>query len=454
MNVIVLGAGTFGTAIANELSVNTENNVVLFSRNKEKVDEINSYNTNKSCFPNKHLTKHLTATFDKKEIENADVIFIALPSPVIVENLKNLKPYFSKSVLFVNLSKGLLDNGETIVDRVKAELNTENVVALKGPSFAVEVMEHADTLLTLGYSTKEQYEIINKIIIDTALHIDCTTDIRGVEVLSVLKNIYALVLGVVDAKYNSPNTRFMILTKAFSEVRVLLRALGGANDTLFLACGFGDLCLTSLNDLSRNRTLGLLIGKGFFNADYKSNSVILEGLKAVDLVHSFPLDHVMDTLPLLNKLHSFFGSKENVLSIQFDKLVDQKFKTVLTYGTFDLLHYGHLEILRRASSLGDKLIVGISTDEFNALKGKTCILPYEKRKELLESLDYVDKVIPEDNWEQKVSDVKENDVDIFVMGNDWEGKFDELKAYCKVIYFPRTKGISTTKLKSILKEEE
>jgi len=453
MNIIVIGAGAFGTAIANELSVNTENNAVLFSRNKEKVDEINSHNTNKSCFPNKHLTKHLTATFDKKEIQSADVIFIALPSPVIVENLKNLKPYFSKSVLFVNLSKGLLDNGETIIDRVKAELNTENVVALKGPSFAVEVMEHADTLLTLGYSTKEQYEIINKIIIDTALHIDCTTDIRGVEVLSVLKNIYALVLGVVDAKYNSPNTRFMILTKAFSEVRVLLRALGGANDTLFLACGFGDLCLTSLNDLSRNRTLGLLIGKGFFNADYKSNSVILEGLKAVDLVHSFPLDHVMDNLPLLNKLHSFFGSNENVLSIEFDKLVDQKFKTVLTYGTFDLLHYGHLEILRRASLLGDKLIVGISTDEFNELKGKTCVLPYEKRKELLESLDYVDKVIPEDNWEQKVSDVKENDVDIFVMGSDWEGKFDELKTYCKVIYFPRTKGISTTKLKSILEEE-
>jgi glycerol-3-phosphate cytidylyltransferase len=162
----------------------------------------------------------------------------------------------------------------------------------------------------------------------------------------------------------------------------------------------------------------------------------------------------MDNLPLLNKLHSFFGSNENTLSIEFDKLVDQKFKTVLTYGTFDLLHYGHLEILRRASSLGDKLIVGISTDEFNELKGKTCVLPYEKRKELLESLDYVDKVIPEDNWEQKVSDVKENDVDIFVMGSDWEGKFDELKAYCKVIYFPRTKGISTTKLKSILKEEE
>ena len=178
----------------------------------------------------------------------------------------------------------------------------------------------------------------------------------------------------------------------------------------------------------------------------------MEGLKAVDLVHSFPLDHVMDSLPLLNKLHSFFGSNKNVFTIEFDKLVDQKFKTVLTYGTFDLLHYGHLEILRRASLLGDKLIVGISTDEFNELKGKDCVLSFEKRKELLESLDYVDKVIPEDNWEQKVADIQENDVDVFVMGSDWEGKFDELKAYCKVIYFSRTKGISSTKLKLILKK--
>jgi len=129
---------------------------------------------------------------------------------------------------------------------------------------------------------------------------------------------------------------------------------------------------------------------------------------------------------------------------------DGKFKTVLTYGTFDLLHYGHLEILRRASLLGDKLIVGVSTDKFNEIKGKTCVLPFQKRKELLDSLDYVDKVIPENNWDQKATDIQDNDIDIFVMGDDWKGKFDKLKEFCKVIYLPRTKGISSTKLRSIL----
>ena len=323
MNILVLGGGTFGTAIANELSVNTENNVVLFSRNLQKVYEINTYHTNKSCFPNKHLTKFLSATSDKNEIKQADVIFIALPSNAIIENLLILQSYFKQDVLLVNLSKGLFAQGLTIVESIKTSIGIDNVVTLKGPSFAVEVMEHADTLLTLGYSTNHQYEIINTLIKNTSLHIDSTTDIRGVEVLSVLKNIYALVLGVVDAKYNSPNTRFMILTKAFSEARILLKSVGGSEDTLFLACGFGDFCLTSLNDLSRNRTLGLLIGKGFFSADYKSNSVILEGLNAIEMFHDLVVDKDINAkLPLFNKVHSFFANKETELEFKFDELID------------------------------------------------------------------------------------------------------------------------------------
>lgn len=127
-------------------------------------------------------------------------------------------------------------------------------------------------------------------------------------------------------------------------------------------------------------------------------------------------------------------------------------KKVITYGTFDLLHYGHINLLQRAKELGDYLIVALSTDEFNSeMKGKVTYFSYEERKRLLEAIRYVDLVIPEENWEQKISDVKEFKVDTFVMGNDWEGKFDFLKDYCEVVYLERTPEISTTKIKSDLK---
>ncbi|MGG3605572.1 glycerol-3-phosphate cytidylyltransferase [Priestia megaterium] len=127
-----------------------------------------------------------------------------------------------------------------------------------------------------------------------------------------------------------------------------------------------------------------------------------------------------------------------------------KKKIVITYGTFDVLHYGHINLLKRAKALGDYLIVGISTDEFNALKGKKSFYTFEHRKHLLKSIKYVDKVIPEECWEQKVQDLKKYDVDIFVMGNDWEGKFNFLSEYCEVTYLPRTEGISSTQVRDSL----
>lgn len=127
-------------------------------------------------------------------------------------------------------------------------------------------------------------------------------------------------------------------------------------------------------------------------------------------------------------------------------------KKIITYGTFDLLHYGHINLLQRAKALGDYLIVALSTDEFNSIeKGKVTYFSYEERKRLLEAIRYVDLVIPENCWEQKISDVQEFRVDTFVMGNDWEGKFDFLEEYCEVVYLERTPEISTTKIKSDLK---
>ncbi|MGH7953552.1 MAG: glycerol-3-phosphate cytidylyltransferase [Limisphaerales bacterium] len=122
-------------------------------------------------------------------------------------------------------------------------------------------------------------------------------------------------------------------------------------------------------------------------------------------------------------------------------------KKVITYGTYDLLHRGHINLLRRAKEMGDYLVVALSTDAFNAVKGKQVYYCYEERKLVLEAVRYVDEVIPEEKWEQKIHDVVQHQIDIFVMGDDWNGKFDFLKPHCEVIYLPRTEGISTSQIK-------
>lgn len=125
-------------------------------------------------------------------------------------------------------------------------------------------------------------------------------------------------------------------------------------------------------------------------------------------------------------------------------------RTVLTYGTFDLFHVGHLRMLRRARDLGDRLVVGVSTDEFTLTKGKAVVFGFADRLEIVGSIRYVDEVFAESTWEQKTADVSKYGADILVMGDDWTGKFDFLNAFCQVVYLPRTNGISTSELKDTI----
>ncbi|QYJ83769.1 glycerol-3-phosphate cytidylyltransferase [Shewanella aegiceratis] len=125
-------------------------------------------------------------------------------------------------------------------------------------------------------------------------------------------------------------------------------------------------------------------------------------------------------------------------------------KTIITYGTFDLFHYGHVRLLARLKQLGDKLIVCVSTDEFNAQKGKAAFFSYQQRAEILAACRYVDLVLPETHWGQKVTDIEKYSVDIFAIGDDWRGHFDHLQHLCEVIYLPRTDEISTTEIKNDL----
>ena len=319
MNIFIIGSGTFGTAIANELARNINNKITIFSRSEEKKNEINHFHTNKKYFPNKILNDSLVSTNEYSEIQIADIIFLALPSSTIIENIKYFSNYITSQQILVNLSKGILSDGQTIIEYLTKELKSDNLVSLKGPSFAVEIMNRAETVLTLGFSKEKQKEIIFEIFSNTCIHLESTKDINGVEILGVIKNIYAILLGVVDEKFTSPNSQFMILSKVFNEIKILNNIFKGDTKTIFLACGLGDICLTSFNDLSRNRTLGKQIGKGLYKPN-ENNLNVVEGVHSLRIIMSLLDSSTIKNLPFLNKLYLFFDSELNDINIDLKEL--------------------------------------------------------------------------------------------------------------------------------------
>ncbi len=324
MNIFIIGSGTFGTSIANSLATNSNNNVTLYSRSQKIIDDINNNNFNTKYFPNTKLNKNIKATNDPERVSAYEFVFVAIPSSAIKECLDCFKNKILNDQIIINLSKGIFHNGQIITEYLASVLNNKNILSLKGPSFAIEIMENAKTLLTLGCSNNVQSKKISKLFQKTNIFLDYTIDIKGVEVLSVIKNIYALFMGIIDAKYNSHNTRFMFLTKVFSEIRMLNNNLGGNENTLFLACGLGDVCLTSLNDLSRNHTLGLLIGKGFYDSNSKDNTIVFEGLNSINTVYSLIDKNLISNFPILRSLHSYLNSDERGFIINLKEIFNSK----------------------------------------------------------------------------------------------------------------------------------
>ncbi|MEI7500898.1 MAG: NAD(P)H-dependent glycerol-3-phosphate dehydrogenase [Bacteroidota bacterium] len=312
--IAAIGAGTIGTALGNILAETGKEPILLHSIEAQLVEDINQTRINSRYFPTLHLNPELHATTDDRLLEHCRIIFLAIPSVIMISYLKSISVHLPPDALFVNLAKGFGHRHRTIVECLKDEFPNP-VCTMKGPSFAREIINQQPTGFTLGYEKKEQISIIPELFKNTNIHFDFSDDIRGVEILSILKNIYAVVMGIVDAQFNSHNLRFLVLTKAFREMRRVLRLFGGNEDTLFNYCGYGDFGLTALNDLSRNRTLGLLIGKGFFT-EHVSHELVLEGKTAVNVFYDeiSKTMCVKDHFPMIAELHRIFNSKYDISS--------------------------------------------------------------------------------------------------------------------------------------------
>jgi len=310
LKICFVGSGTISTAMGNVLAKKDKCEIFLLSVEQDVVDSISNDHINRKYFPNIELDPTLKATFDKSILSESDIIFLGIPSSVIVSYIQENKEYISEDALIVNLAKGF-GEGQKTIPQALSRILPNQIFSMKGPSFAREIIINMPTAFTIASKRDRHFKLFEAVFKDTTIHLDFSNDVVGVELASILKNIYAIIVGIVDAHFDSSNLRSLILTKAINEMRVLISKFGGDENTMFNYCGFGDFTLTALNDLSRNRTLGLLIGKGFFT-DYVSEKVVLEGKIAVNVfVEEIAKKRGIKTKNLmLKELYKVFNDEE------------------------------------------------------------------------------------------------------------------------------------------------
>lgn len=297
--IVVAGGGVFGTSIAERLTWNRNNDVTIHTIEEDVYRDITDNHQNTKYFPTKFLSPSLKASMDNSVFSGADVIMLVLPSKVIVPFSKRIKT--TSNPLIVNLAKGMSDEGAFITE----DIPFERKASMKGPSFAIETMNGFPTSFTFG-GRKDDYEYFKENILPhTGFTLDWTEDTRSVELCSILKNMYAIAIGLVSGKYGSPNVDFLVYTKAVREMRELLRLYSCSEETIFCYCGLGDLGLTALNDLSRNRTFGMLIGKGFLFNEEKNAATVIEGKRTISIVWKFINERGLGKdFPIVRSLYS------------------------------------------------------------------------------------------------------------------------------------------------------
>ena len=481
--VSIIGAGTWGIALANMLC-SSGHEVIVWSAIADEIDYIKKYRKHPKLRDTKilegiKLTKNL-----KEAVIGQAIIVMAVPSVFVRKTASQVAEYLNSNQIIVDVAKGiepdtLLTMSEIIHEEINKvmEFDYGNIVALSGPTHAEEVSIGLPSTIVSASTNENVAKVVQEVFTSPFMRVYTNSDIKGGEICGALKNIVALAAGISHGLGYGDNATAALITRGVSEVSRLGLAMGCPIHTFYGLAGLGDMIVTCTSLHSRNNQCGMYIGKGASVKEaIKQVGMVVEGINALDAAYTLSVKYNVE-LPIIRSVYDIvkFGldpetsvrrlySRENKAEIPFSVLelmhenLEQKnkrstkMKRVITYGTFDLLHYGHMNLLRRAKALGDYLIVALSTDEFVALqKHKQCYFSYAERKSLLEAMRYVDLVIPEENWEQKVDDCKQYHIDTFVMGDDWKGKFDYLQDEgIEVVYLPRTPEISTTRIKEDL----
>ena len=479
----VLGAGTWGTALSRVLARNGHQ-VCVWSAIESEVEDF-ARNRVHPNLPGMEIPSEIVYTHSLMEAcSGRDLVMFAVPSVFIRSVAAQARTYLPDGQLIVSVAKGI-ESGtlytmtQVIEDELKQDGKHDGIrmAALSGPTHAEEVALDQPTAIVAASLDQEAAKVVQDFFMSGTFRVYTNLDIEGVQLCGAVKNVIALASGISAGLGYGDNARAALITRGMAEISRLGTAMGCLEQTFSGLAGMGDLIVTATSLHSRNNRCGYLIGQGMKAPDAVSEiGMVVEGINALQAVMemsarygtSMPIVEAVDAIinrgadprEMVDQLMHRQGRSENEKSagqLAYEQAVIEgrsqgQMKRIITYGTFDLLHYGHINLLRRAKALGDYLVVALSTDEFNwEQKQKKCYFSYEQRKALLEAIRYVDLVIPEENWDQKRSDMHTYGIDTFVIGDDWTGKFDFLKEEgVQVVYLPRTPEISTTQIKKDL----
>lgn len=471
----VIGAGTWGIALARMLCL-SGHSVTVWSALPEEIDELNATRMQKNL-PNVPIPNEIEFT---KELEYAcrgkDILLFAVPSVYVRETARSAAPFVEKEQIIVNVAKGIEpDTLCTMSEILEQEIPGVPVVALSGPTHAEEVARDLPTTIVSACADVSIAERIQSEFSNPVMRVYTNTDVKGVELCGALKNIIAIASGISAGLGYGDNTEAALITRGLAEMERLGAKMGCLSSTFSGLAGMGDLIVTATSSHSRNNRFGFLVGQGLPpDVAVKKVGMVVEGVNAIPAAMALAKKYDVN-MPIVFSVNDVLNNgvepkqavsdlmgremttelPQSALDLHYEQALIRNPDTfdsgrgtrrVITYGTFDRLHYGHINLFRRAKALGDYLIVAVSTDEFNwNCKKKRSFFNYEQRKALVEALKYVDCVIPEESWEQKLTDVHQYNISTFVIGDDWKGRFDYLKDEgVEVIYLPRTPEVSSS----------
>ena len=474
----ILGAGTWGIALARMLT-NCGHVVTVWSAIPEEIESLSSTRQQKNL-PDMVIPEETKFTVSVEDVcTNKDILLFAVPSVFVRSTTRSAAPYISDGQIIVDVAKGIEpDTLYTMTQVMRDELDKAgkqaSLVALSGPTHAEEVARDVPTTIVSACEDMEVAKRVQDVFMNSCLRVYTNPDVQGVELCGAVKNVIALAAGIASGLDCGDNTKAALITRGMAEITRLGKAMGCYEQTFSGLAGMGDLIVTATSQHSRNNRCGYLIGQGLKPSDaVKRVGMVVEGINALPATLQLAKKYKV-SMPITEAVNAVVNEGKEPKDIVADLMNRDKrseisttinyehallqnrrntgMKRVITYGTYDLLHYGHINLLRRAKALGDYLIVVLSSDEFNwNEKHKKTYFTYEQRKQLLESIRYVDLVIPEENWQQKRTDMHEYHIDTFVMGDDWKGKFDFLKEEgVEVVYLPRTPEISSSQMKKDL----